>query len=139
MSILIDSTDELLTVLKKLKIQVGSVDELRQLLASINANYNPEAARQKTGKLIGVSVPGMMAGAAAFVSFFLVGAGPTTATVGGLALVWGAVAVVSTAAVVAGAILTGGRRRGQPLADASPERKNTFGEELLTGIRKELP
>ena len=57
MSLLIENTEELLTVVKKLNLKVASVDELRHLLAEINANYNPEAARQKTGKLVGVAVP----------------------------------------------------------------------------------
>lgn len=138
MSMMIESTDELLTLLKKMNLKVASVDELRQLLATINANYNPDAARQKTGKLLSTTVPGFMAGAGAFVSFFLVGPGMTPSTVGGLALVWGAVAVVSTAAVIAGAILTNGRR-GRTSLEGTPDRKSMFGEELLTGIRKDLP
>ena len=72
---MIESTEELLTLLKKMDLKVHSVDELRQLLATINANYNPDAARQKTGKLIGTTVPGFMAGAAAFASFMILGQG----------------------------------------------------------------
>lgn len=137
MSVMIETTEELLALLKKLNLKVSSVDELRHLLATINANYNPEAARQKTGQRIGVTVPGYMAGAAAFASWILC-ASDSTHTTGGLALIWGAVALVSTAAVIAGAILTG-VRRGRTTPEAVPDPKSTFGEELVTGIQKELP
>lgn len=137
MSVMIENTDELLTVLKKLGLKVSSVDELRHLLATINANYNPEVARQKTGKLIGVTVPGYMAGAAAFVSFFLVGGGMTSYTVGGLALIWGACAAVSVAAVIAGAILTGPHRRPAPI-DRPADRPVTTSEQVMSAIGRDL-
>lgn len=137
MSVMIESMDELLVLLKKTNLKVASVDELRQLLASINATYNPEAARQKTGKLIGVTVPSVMAGSAAFVSFFLAGSGMTPYTVGGLALVWGAVALVSTAAVIAGALLTG-VRRGRSLPEPAADRPVSSLESAMTHITREL-
>src|SRR6185437_12276242 len=131
-------TAELLSMLKKMNLKVASVDELQQLLATIHSNYNADAARQKTGKLLSTTVPGIMAGAGAFVSFCLVGPGMTPYTVGGLALVWGAVALVSTAAVIAGAILTN-NRQDRTTSEGAGDRKTRFGEELLTGIRKDLP
>lgn len=141
MSLSIESTDELLDVLKKLNLKVANVDELRQLLATINANYNAEAARQKTAKLVGVTVPGGMATAAAIASFFLLGGpGPTTsATVGGLALVWGACALVSVAAVLASALMTSARRGGRTPPDGPPLPRRALVDELPTGIVKELP
>ncbi len=79
-----------------------------------------------------------MAGAAAFVSFFLVGTGMTPYTVGGLALVWGAVALVSTASVIAGAVLTS-LRRGRTMPDFSPEQQASAREPAVTHIIRELP
>ncbi|MGH7172543.1 MAG: hypothetical protein ACRELG_19870 [Gemmataceae bacterium] len=142
MSVLIDNTDELLTVLKKLNVKVASVDELRQLLATINANYNPEAARQKTGKLIGVTVPSVLATAAAATSFFLLKTGQgvmTSEYVGSLALVWGACALVSVAAILASAIMTSVRRGGRAAPESVADRRNRLGEAIVTGITNELP
>jgi hypothetical protein len=140
MSLLIDSTDDLLTVIKKLNLKVASVDELRQLLVTINANYNPEAARQKTGKLIGVSVPTCMAIAAGVTSFFLLAPGQeiTPFHVGIFALVWGACALVSAAAVIASAIMSS-IRRGQASSENAPNHRNMVGERMVTGITNELP
>jgi hypothetical protein len=137
MSLLIENTDELLTVVKKLNLKVASVDELRHLLAEINANYNPEAARQKTGKLIGVTVPSALAAAAAGTSFFVVatGNGMTPYHVAALALIWGACAFVSFGAVLASAIMTSTRRGGRVAPESTPDRRNLFAE----GITKELP
>lgn len=143
MSLLIENTEELLTVVKKLNLKVASVDELRHLLAEINANYNPEAARLKTGKLIGVAVPSAMASAAGVTSLFLVmeahGGGITPYHVGALALIWGACAVVSTAAVIASAILSGGRRSGAFAPPSASDQRNRIGERIGTGITRELP
>lgn len=138
MSVMIESAEELLTVLKKMNLKVESVDELRQLMASINASYNPEAARQKTGKLIGTTVPGFMAGAAAFASFMLLGGGVSSSTIGALAVVWGPVALVSTAAVVAGAVLSG-VRRGRAMPDNPPTQSVSREGPVITHITKELP
>jgi hypothetical protein len=142
MSVMIESTDELLALLGKMNLKVTSVDELRHLLASINATYNADAARQKTGKLIGVTVPCFMAGAAALASFFLLGSTPQQHTAdyvfGGLAMVWGAVALVSTAAVIAGAVMASGRR-GQTMPDNPPDRPVSRGEPVVTHITRDLP
>jgi hypothetical protein len=141
MSVMIESTDELLALLKKMDLKVTSVDELRHLLATVNANYNPEAARQKTGKLIGATVPGIMAGAAAFVSFVLLITNETTHSiphdVGGLAVIWGAVALVSTASVLAAAIMSN-VRRGPTMPNPSSDRPASRGEAVVTHITKDL-
>lgn len=142
MSVMIESTEELLALMKKMNLKVSSVDELRQLLATVNANYNPDAARQKTGKQISTVVPGIMAGAAAVASFFLLGAEATTPsvrhTVAGLAVIWGSVALVNTAAVIAGAILSG-VRRGQPIPNTPLDQPASCGEPVVTHITKDLP
>ena len=141
MSLMIESTDELLQLLKKMDLKVKSVEELHQLLASINANYNPDAARQKTAKLVGTAVPGFMAGAAAFASFMLFGSQNTQTTlpftVGGLAIIWASMAVVSTAAVICASVMTrGGRGRAMP--DNLPDRSASSGEPVVTHITKDL-
>jgi hypothetical protein len=138
MSVMIESTEELLALLKKMDLKVHSVDELRQLLASINASYNPEAARQKTGRQIGTVVPGVMAGAAAFASFMLLGAGLGSFTIGGLAVIWGPVAIVSTAAVISGAVMSS-VHRGRTMPDNPPNRAATREGPVVTHITRELP
>ncbi len=142
MSVMIESTDELLTVLKKLNLKVASMDELRHLLATINAHYNPETARQKTGRLVGVTVPCVMAGAAAVTSFSVLGpqgGGNLTSNsqVAALALAWGACALVSTAALLASFLMTS-VRRGRTTADNPPERPAFPQEPAVTGITKQL-
>jgi len=140
MSVMIENTEELLALLKKMDLKVHSVDELRQLLATINANYDAEAARQKTGRQIGTIVPGAMAGTAAMVSYFLVigSGGLSPYSVGALALMWGSVAVVSTAAVISAAIMTS-IRRGRTLPDNSSDRPASRSESVVTHITRELP
>jgi hypothetical protein len=138
MSVVIDNTEDLLALLKKLNVKVTSVDEVRQLLTTVNANYNPDATRQRTGKLVGMGVPGIMAGAGAAVSFFLLLPGHplTPYHVGVLALVWGAVALVSTAAVLASAIMTS-LRRGSTRVNVPPPEPSPL-HAALTGITNEL-
>lgn len=138
MSMMIESTEELLALLKKMDLKVTSVEELQHLLATINANYNPDAARQKTGKLLGITVPGYMAGAAAFASFMLLGGGVSPFTVGALGVIWGSAAIVSTAAVISSAVLIG-VRRGHPLPSSLSAQPPSRGEPLITNIIKELP
>lgn len=137
MSVMIESTDELLKLLKKMNLKVSSVDELRQLLASINADYNPDAARQKTGRMIGTIVPGALAGAAAFASFILLAPPHSTHSIGDLAVIWGPVALASTAAVIAGAVLSG-VRRSRAFSDPPSNRSASRGEPVVTSIVKEL-
>jgi hypothetical protein len=141
MSVTIESTDELLTLLKKMELKVKSVDELRQLLASINASYNPDAARQRTGKLIGVTVPSVMAGAAAITSYFLFATSAhldsVEYTIGSLAVIWGPIALVSTAAVIAGAVLAS-IRRGRAMPDNVSDRPASRGQPVVSHIIKDL-
>jgi hypothetical protein len=137
MSLMIETTEELLALLKKMDLKVTSVDELQHLLATINANDNPEATRQKTGRQIGTVVPGAMAGGAAFASFMLLGQGVSAFTIGGLAVVWGAVAIVSTAAVIAGAVLSG-VHRSRTLPETPPNRSASRQGPMVTHITKDL-
>jgi len=139
MSVLIDNTEDLLTVLKKLDVKVHSVDQLHHLLTTINASYDPESARQKTARLVGMTVPGCMAGAATVTSCVIVAQGHevTSASVVGLALAWGACALVSVAALMASAIMLG-TRRGQVRVDNPPSRPAAYREQGSSGIVKEL-
>ena len=136
MSVSIDTPEELLAMLKKLNLQVANVDELRQLLATINANYNPEAARQKTGRLIGAVVPGVLAGAAALASVFLVRPDEslTSSHVAVLALVWGACTLVSGTAILAASIMTRIRHDNRRAITDSSARRSSRLEALETGI-----
>lgn len=138
MSVLIESPEELLAVLKKLNVRIENVDELRHLLTTINASYNPEAMRQKLGRQLGLTVPSVMATAAGITSFFLLG-GQIPHPIGGLALIWGACTLVSVAGILAGAILTNGRHRSPTLPDSARTRTNALAEEWATAIRGDLP
>jgi hypothetical protein len=139
MSVLIDNTEDLLTLVKKLDLKVNSVEELEYLLTMINSGYDPETARQKTARLVGVAVPCSMAGAAALTSFFLLMPGQAVNAngVAVLAVAWGACALVSVAAVITSAIMLG-RRHEQVQPDQSPQRPKNHREPGATGIVKEL-
>lgn len=141
MSVMIESTEELLALLKKMDLKVTNVEELHHLLATINADYNPDAAQQKTARQIGTVVPGAMAAAAAAASFFLLAANAppsTTQAVGGLAVIWGPVALVSIASVIAAAVLTH-LRRGETTQPHLADRPAPRREQVGTHIVKELP
>jgi hypothetical protein len=140
MSVVIDNTEDLMTLLKKLGLKVASVDELRQLLATINANYNPDAARARIGKLIGVSVPSVMAGCAAVVSFTLAAPGHdlTPYHVAVLASIWGVCGLVSVVALIVGFILASGRRGGRSLPDSPHIGQQSSSDPLMTAITDRL-
>ena len=139
MSVVIDNTEDLMALLKKLDLKVSSVDELRQLLATINANYNPDAARARTGKLVGISVPCVMAGVAGLVSFCIAAAGHdlTPYHVAALASMWGVCGLVSVAALILGFILAGGRRGSRTLTDSPPPELGS-SDPLVTAITDRL-
>ena len=126
MSLVIDNLDDLRTFLKHTGVKVTNVEELKALLAAINANYNPDAARLRVARLMGLTVPGVTAGVAGLTSFFIVGGGgPGGLRHEGLAalcVVWGVVALVSMAALLASAVMArGGRRSAQaPGAPSHP-------------------
>jgi hypothetical protein len=140
MSVMIDNTEELLTVVRKLGIKVGSLDELTRLLTTINASYNPDAARQKTGKQIGVVVPCSMISAAGVATFFIVLAmskGTEAGHIAGLALIWGACALVCMTAMIASALMTRRRPELSSSDNASPL-PASYPQRGATGIVKEL-
>jgi hypothetical protein len=124
MSLVIDNLEDLRTFLKHTGLKVSNVEELKALLAAINANYNPDAARLRVARLLGVAVPSVMTGVAGVVSFFLVG-GPPGLRYEGLAalcVIWGVVGLVSLGAVLtSGLLVRAGRRPNQaPGAPAQP-------------------
>jgi hypothetical protein len=75
MSLQIDNIDDLNRLLKASKLTVSSVDELKDLLATINASYNPDAARMRLARLLGMGVPSALAAAAFATSFIRSGCG----------------------------------------------------------------
>jgi hypothetical protein len=118
----IDTIDELKALLKASGLKVEDVDDLQGVLAAVNATYNPDAARVRVAKMIGVQVPCFLAGAVGLVSFMLVvfsdglskgAAYPMTA----LAVMWGACAAVSIVAVCVSVGFLVSRRGRQPEAD----------------------
>jgi hypothetical protein len=126
-SLHIESLDELRELLKKLNLKVSSVHELRALLLTVNATYNPVAARTRAARLIGVVTPCIALGVGGLVSLLMVtgalkpsgGEVPErmSLVVIGVAVVLGIAALVSTVAVV-GSLLFLYRRQGAGRADA---------------------
>jgi hypothetical protein len=144
MSVVIDNTEDLLALLKKLNLKIANVEELRSLLVTINANYNPEAARLKLAKLIGVGVPCTACGIAGVVSFFLIPAsnsgqiGSHVAAI--MAVLWGVTALVSVSALLVSFIMSCLRRGQRTLPDQAPSaRQPSAFDRALTGITDQLP
>jgi hypothetical protein len=144
MSDVIDNTEELLRLVKKLGVKVGSVEELSRLLTAVNASYNPDAARVKAAKTVGVAVPCATVGVVGVCSFFLlanaaempVAAHPMAA----LAVMWGVTGLVCLASLIFSLILLRHRR-----VNVTPARQPERGpsEALLrpdtpTGITDQL-
>jgi hypothetical protein len=123
MSVVIDNTDDLLALLKKLNLKVNSVEELQQLLSAINAAYNPEAARLRLAKLVGLAVPIVLGGTAGVVTLFLGTHGPDLghSHVAAIAVAWGVAGLVSLGALLYSFLVLLGRAR-LPAAVAPPDR-----------------
>jgi hypothetical protein len=129
MSLVIDNLDDLRTFLKHTGVKVTNVEEMKALLAAINANYNPDAARLRVARLMGLTVPSVTTGVAGIVSFFIVGGGPGGLRHEGLAalcVIWGVVALVSVAAVLTSGLLVRGGRRPSQTPDAPPQPLKTY-------------
>jgi hypothetical protein len=129
MSLVIDNLDDLRTFLKHTGVKVTNVEEMKALMAAINSNYNPDAARLRVARLMGLTVPSVTTGVAGFTSFFIVGGGPGGLRHEGLAalcVVWGVVALVSLGALLASAIMARGGRRPAPAAGAAPQSLKTY-------------
>lgn len=124
MSLVIENLDDLRTFLKHTGVKVSTVEEMKALMAAINANYNPDAARLRVARLLGLVVPGVTTGVAGLVSFWLQVGGPAGLKYEGLAalcVIWGVVALVSMSAVLASAVMARvGRRPPQPGAAPQP-------------------
>jgi hypothetical protein len=127
-------------LLKQLNLKVSSVEELRQLLETINLNYNPDASRMRAAKLIGISVPCVLAGCTTGVSCAL--AAPyqhlTPYHVDALALIWGVCGLVSVVALIVSYILAGGRRGSRTAAESNPPDQES-SDPLVTAITDHLP
>ena len=100
MSVQIESIDELKALVKRLGIKVESVEQLRDLLTTVNSQYDPEAARIRALKLTGVITAAVGLGAAGMVSFFLVAPkkdsdGIDALTIAALGIIWGVAGLVT--------------------------------------------
>jgi hypothetical protein len=138
---MIETTDELRDLLKKLNLKVSSVAELRHLLTTINANYNPQAARLRTAKLVAIGVPCGLGGMATAVSLFLMMVHrplSDEAFLGALALVWGCCALVSVTALIFSFALLLGRKARVPAEAPAFGKAATMDERLATGITPDL-
>jgi hypothetical protein len=96
MSLMIENVDDLRRLMKQLGVKVASAAELEQLLAGINASYNPDAARVRAVKLTCLTIPAVSFSVAGFVSLLLLTStgnlGPFVDRhfwVAALAIVWG--------------------------------------------------
>jgi hypothetical protein len=129
MSLMIDNLEDLRTFLKHTGVKVTNVEEMKALLAAINANYNPDAARLRIARQLGITVPSVTTGVAGVVSFFIAGSGPPglrNENLAALSVVWGVVALVSLGAVLASALLVRGSRRPSQAAGAAPQPLKTY-------------
>jgi hypothetical protein len=126
MSLVIDNLEDLRTFLKHTGIKVSNVEEMKALLAGINANYNPDAARLRIARLLGIAVPSVTTGTAGIVSFVLAGNGLRNEGLAALCVIWGVVALVSMSAVLASAIMARGGRRPLQTSGAAPQPLKTY-------------
>jgi hypothetical protein len=102
MSLNIDNLDDLKSLIKRLDIKVKDVEELKGLLTTINAQYNPDAARAKVAKLMTVTTAAVSLGVAGVGTFITV-AEASKPTPGGiqpghiaiLGICWGAAIIVT--------------------------------------------
>jgi hypothetical protein len=132
MSLQIETVDELKGLLKASGQKVGSLEELKALVAEINANYNPDAARIRVAKLVGTIVPGTALGAAAAISFFVVAEGRRMAdwqVIAALGILWGVAGIVSL--IAAGLSLAFLWRR----PSAMPAGKVAFNDSAVNAFR----
>jgi hypothetical protein len=126
MSLVIDNLDDLRTFLKHTGVKVSNVEEMKALLAAINANYNPDAARLRVARLLGLTVPSVTTGVAGVVSFALAGHGLSYEGLAALCVIWGVVALVSMAAVLASAVMARVGRRPVPASGVPSQPLKTY-------------
>jgi hypothetical protein len=143
MSVMIETTEELLALVKKTGLKVTSVDELRSLLLMVNANYNPQAARIRTAKLVALGVPCGLGGIAGFLSmmlmFFASQSNLTEASfVGSLALIWGGYALVSVMALIFSFTLLLGRQSQLPAEAPPPSQSSDVDERVMAAFKHDL-
>jgi hypothetical protein len=119
MSVQIEDLDDLKSLLKACKLSVGDIEELKSLLAAINANYNPDAARVKVAKRLGIVVPCVAFGIAGGLSYFLTSGENINSSflVAAFAVLWGVTGLVSMIATIfTGIILLSRRHSGEQRA-----------------------
>jgi hypothetical protein len=99
-SVLINNTEELLHLVRKLGIKVTSVEELEHLLKSINASYNPEADRIRLVRRVALSVPIVACVFASIASCAIVSPPAHAHEAGIIGVIWGCTALICVAALV---------------------------------------
>ncbi len=121
MSVDIENLDDLKALLKASKLNINDVEDLQRLLSAINANYNPDAARVKVAKRIGVVVPCVALVMAAGVSCFVVWGGGLSEkspwALASLAVMWGVAGVVTILCTIFSSLTLMVRK---PAAEARP-------------------
>jgi hypothetical protein len=104
MSLQIDNPEDLRKLLASLDLKPANLEELKEFLQAVNRSYNPDAGRLRVAALLAVVPTSVSTGVAWGTSLFLMGLSnsPDTAWVliPLLAIVWGAVALISSIAVV---------------------------------------
>lgn len=140
MSVTIETTEELLTLLKKLKVTITNAEELRSLLTTINATYNPQAARIRTAKSVAIWVPCILGAIAGLVSMQLTTPSVLDGSyfVGALALVWGSCALVSVMALIFSFPLLFGRQTRPSVDVPAANKGSAFEERITTALRHDL-
>lgn len=142
MSVCIETAEELQTLLRKLGVRVSSVEELHNLLASLNAQYNPQAARIRTAKLVAITVPcslgGIAGGTSMLLALFAHGLWTSPYLVAALAVIWGCVALVSVMALIFGLAVLFGRQTQVGAERPSAKKPSAVEDRVMTAITSDL-
>jgi hypothetical protein len=142
MSLQIEDLDDLKALLKACKLTLNNVDDVKGLLASINANYDPDAARVRAAKRLALVVPCTGAGVAGAVSLLLISQWSNLGLYHFLTLtvLWGTWGLVSIVATLFAGIVLLTRRRARVAAGGGPPAPPALGNgPYSTGITAERP
>jgi hypothetical protein len=109
MALQINSLDELREMLNSLNLKPYSLDEVQDFLQRVNQSganrvYNPDEARLRVAKLLAVVPVSVSAGVAGFASLILLGPGNpryVEVIIAGLGIIWGVVGLITSLSVLA--------------------------------------
>jgi hypothetical protein len=139
MSLPIDNLEDLKNLLRASQTKLNGVEDLKELLATVNANYNADAARVRVAKQMALVVPVVafvFAGLLTCVALFTVTEHMReNAMLAALAILWGVPGVVAIVTTVASSICLFAARRGSysGTPQAAPPARN--GSSALFGDR----